>query len=233
MKKVHKLNIHNHTKFSDGYFEIEKIIMAAKECLDVVGISDHYETTKVNSVPRKNLEKYIMEVKRYDKEFGIRVLVGIEVDFSSRTQIEYLPESFSKLDYALFEYVNDFDNGGYPLSKLLSLRKKIPTYIGLAHTDILTSFRDMDYDVVLSILEHNDIFIELNTSILYTKLGEPYYRIAEEFFSRVGEYEVGIAVGTDTHTSLVRVCEIDDAYNFIREKNLEENLEVFIRKIRL
>lgn len=228
-----KINIHNHTRFSDGQLTVEEIIREAKKCLDVVGISDHYETSKVNSVPATQLDKYIKEIRKFKDESEVKVLVGVEVDFSGRTLIDNIPKSFSELDYALFEYVNDFENGGYPLSMLLKLREKFRVYFGLAHTDIVTSFKDIDYEVVLSLLEHHDIFVELNTSNLYTKFGEPYYRLADDFFSKLSEYEVGIAVGTDTHSSIIRVCDIGDAYKFIKEKNLQENLEIFIKKLGL
>jgi len=228
-----RINIHNHTKFSDGIYDVEDIVREGKKCLDVVGIADHYETRKVKSIPRFKVEEYIEKVRKVGELLDFKVLVGIEVDFTERTIIEEIPSSFSKLDFVLFEYVNDFRRGGYPLSKLLEFSRRFSLPLGLAHSDIESAFGGMDYDTVLKLFESHRIFVELNTSKLYTKLDIPYYRTAKDFFEKLREYSVGISIGSDTHFTLSRVCDVEDAYSFIKEMELEENLEIFLKRFGL
>ena len=86
------MNLHNHTLWSDGAFSPEKLISyAEKNGIDLFAITDHYETTKVSSITSDKLNNYLKDIRQTAENYTIDVLVGIEIDFSSRTRLNELP----------------------------------------------------------------------------------------------------------------------------------------------
>lgn len=224
-----RMNLHNHTTFSDGIFAPEAIVRKAiRHGLRYIGITDHYLTRKVRSMDSYALEKYIEAIGELKNRYAgdIRVLAGIEIDSSrERTNFDLLRyDLLNSLDYVLFEYVNDDLWEGMHLWELFDVIKKIEVPCGLAHNDISRNFREIDYDALLNVLEDNCIFVELSSSPRNSKFGRPYYRFAVDFFRKLSDTEVMVSIGTDTHTNLEEVAEISDAIAFAEEMDLEENL---------
>ncbi len=224
-----RMNLHNHSTFSDGIFAPEAIVRKAIAYgLNYVGITDHYLTRKVRSMDNYALERYIEAVGELKNQYSrdIRVLAGVEVDSSrDRTNFDSVRyDLLNSLDYVLFEYVNDDLWEGMHLWELFDIVKKIEVPCGLAHNDISRNFREIDYDALLNVLEDSRIFVELSSSPRNSKFGRPYYRFAVDFFGRLSGTEVQVSIGTDTHTNLEEVGEINDAVAFVEEMRLEENL---------
>ena len=224
------MNLHNHTTYSDGRFSPRDIIEAAiRAGLSAVGISDHYRTTRTRSLAPSSLEEYQEHVGRLAVHYKekIRVMVGVEVDASpDRTEdIGYLPlAQFNKLDFVVFEHVQDEQAGGMSLWELFDLRKELEPPVGLAHNDIARNFSDIDHAVLIPVLETNHLFLELCPSPRHAKLQRPLYRHSAEFFGKLKGTRVELAFGTDTHDNLDDVGKIDDAYAFVQEHGLEKNL---------
>jgi hypothetical protein len=118
---------------------------------------------------------------------------------------------------------NDIWNG-MPLWELLGIREKIKKPVGLAHNDIGKNFSHAKYDELIAVLEANEIFIELCPSLRNSKLNKPYYHFAEGFFSSLSHSQILISVGTDTHSNLKNVGNLDDAMDFIKRFGLSEKL---------
>jgi histidinol phosphatase-like PHP family hydrolase len=227
------MNFHIHSTWSDGLYAPEIIVREAiNKKMEKIAITDHYETKKVSSVPKKYLDMYVEDLKALRKKYrdNIDIYIGIEVDFSPRTNIDELP-NFEDFDLVLFEYVQDSLWDGYPLWMLLDLRKDIDAAIVLAHNDLSKNFGDADVDALLRVLESDKIGIELNTSMKYTKLGTYYYRLAEDIFSAIKNYKIPISVGSDMHENLERLDDVDDALSFIQEMHLEENFKLFLKEV--
>jgi histidinol phosphatase-like PHP family hydrolase len=224
------MNLHNHTNYSDGRHSPRDIVEAAiRAGLTAVGISDHYRTTRVRSVQPPNLDEYIEHVRRLAIHYKdrIRVLVGLEIDACpERTEdLAYLPvPQLNKLDFLLFENVQDEEAGGMGLWELFDMRKELEPPVGLAHNDIARNFAEIDPAVLIPVLETNHLFLELCTSARHSKLQRPLYRHSAEFFARLKGSRVELAFGTDTHDNLEDVGKIDDAYAFVQELGLEKNL---------
>lgn len=223
------INLHNHTTFSDGRFSPREIVKAGIDSgLTHIGITDHYMTKKVDSIPFDELTDYIKEIKDLSHEFQeqITVLCGVEIDTcKERTdflKIQY--EDFNELDFVLFEYVQNDIWDGMPLWELLRIREKIKCPVGLAHNDIGKNFSRTKYDELIGVIETNNIFIELCPSLRHSKLNKPFYQFAEGFFESLSASNVLISIGTDTHANLKNVGNIGDALNFIKRFGLEENL---------
>jgi len=224
---VKKMNLHVHTKFSDGLFTPREIIEASvKYGLDIIGISDHFHTVKTKSVMRKHVNEYIKELTNLKDDFKkyIDVKIGMEIDTCPfRTNIETFPfDLCESMDYVLMEYVNEPLRGGIPLSTAVKLRSKFDCEVGLAHNDIAKNFGD--YDLLKKKLEENNIFIELASGIRNTRDNKPYYHYAPDFFNSLNGSRIKISVGTDMHRYLRELAMINDAYRFIKNMGIEDHL---------
>ena len=226
---IEMMNLHNHTTFSDGRYSPREIIEAGIEFgLTHVAITDHYMTTKVDSIPFDGLSGYIQEIKSLADEFQdeIIVLCGVEFDAcKKRTDLSKIQfEDLNNLDLVLFEYVQNDIWNGIPLWELLRIRENIKCPVGLAHNDIGKNFSHSKYDELIAVLEANKIFIELCPSLRNSKLNTPYYHFAEGLFASLRSSEVLISIGTDTHSNIKSVGNIGDAMDFIERYGLEDNL---------
>ncbi len=226
------MNFHIHTTWSDGIYTPEIIVReAVKRKMEKIAITDHFATRKVSSIPLKYLKMYVEDIKALRKKYrDIEIYVGVEVDFSPRTDIDELPD-FEELDFVLFEYVQDSLWEGYPLWMLMELRKRIVPPVILAHNDLSRNFGHSDMESLLRVLEADRIGIELNTNMNYTKLGEFYYRLATPIFERIKDFDIPISVGTDLHENLELIDDVDDALSFIQELHLEKNLKLFLKMV--
>lgn len=228
-----RVNIHNHTTFSDGFFSPEDIIRMGIDCnLDVIGISDHLQTSKVSRfVALQEIESYITTLRNLQEKYQdqIKVLIGIEVDASvSRTKLGKIDYSLlSEMDFVLFEYVHDREHNGILINDFLDIRDKINTRVGLAHNDLERNFCKFSPIEVIETLEMNDVFIELSCHYKNTReykgFKEYYYRIAQHFLEQVLFSHCKVTIGTDTHRELEEVGNIDDALNFIENYGLKRN----------
>jgi hypothetical protein len=226
---IKMMNLHNHTTYSDGRFSPREIIETGVEFgLTHIAITDHFMTSKVDSIPLDGLLDYIKEIILLSEEFSeqIKVLCGVEIDSSKeRTDLSKLPyDDLGQLDLVLFEYVQNDIWGGIPLWELLGIREKIKCQVGLAHNDFGKNFSHAKYEELIAVLETNNIFVELCPSLRNSKLNKPYYHFAEGFFSNLSRSEVLVSVGTDTHSNLKNVGNIQDATDFIEKFNLTDNL---------
>jgi len=228
------INVHNHTTWSDGRHTVVDVLKYAEGRLRAVGICDHYETRKTPSISRANLARYVEEVRKAAENYMVRVLVGIEIDFSGRTDIEHIPWNVvNEMDFVLFEYVNDRNWGGRPFWEFLNVIKRAEIPVGLSHPDLGRCYHEVDRERFLRVLEVNGVMVELNTSRRNTRMGMPYYRLASDFFECMRDYDVPLAVGTDTHEKLEDVVAVRDAYDFVDELRLQDKIEICERMLGL
>lgn len=223
------MNLHNHTTFSDGKYPPRTIIETGIEAgLTHIAITDHYMTRKVDSIPYSDLADYHREISDLADEFhdSIRVLCGVEIDAcKQRTDFDKMHhDDLSKLDFVLFEYVQNDIWSGMPLWEMLRIRNNISCPVGLAHNDIGKNFSHSKYEELIGVLESNKIFIELCPNLRHSKLNKQFYHFAEGFFANLKGSEVLVSIGTDTHTNLKNVGDIADALDFITRFGLEDNL---------
>lgn len=241
-----RMNLHNHTVFSDGsYKAIEIIHMAEEGCgLDAVGICDHYKTEKVlgYSIPFQNIPDYIEHIRKINelKKRSIRVLCGLEIDFSLRTPNFREPlttrflDTLNQLDFLLFEYVNSEIWEGRNLGALIELREQLEIPVGIAHSEFQKDLWNGKKDnKALYDLADADIFLELapgSRNRALTPAGPlPYYRLAEGLFFEVRENNIPLrfSIGTDTHSDLSEVCAIRDAEEFLADHQLLDHVIQF------
>ena len=186
------MDLHNHTVFSyDGVNSAEQVIEnAIYHGVDVVGITDHQF-----SIGSGNMGKYIeklTECKR--KYFGyIKVLAGLEIGTRPRPD-DLLTYDIEKLDYVLFESLDDFR--AMDFFEFVSWRRRYNCPVGLAHCDIFALGERYGLDMP-DVLRSERIFWELNTSGNYNC----YYDFLTNAAKRgaIKRAGVGVSVGSDTH----------------------------------
>ncbi len=241
------INLHNHTTFSDGHFTPEEIIQAALEArLTHVGISDHFRTAKLaltaQYVITEEFDNYIQHIRTLAARYADRVsvLAGLEIDFSERTPLDQLwLKGFSQtplnnLDYVLFEYVGDRDWQGLSLAALLSYRRWLHVPVGLAHNPLSRNFLSVPPEKLAETLAQYEIFVELCPSDYYyiaaSLSGEkvPHYRDPDPYndalLAACKEKGVLFSIGSDTHSRIAEVADIQDAQAFLQEKGLANQL---------
>ena len=201
------MDLHNHSTWSDGIHTSENIIQnALKNGVTAIGISDHFHTTKCNSVHKRDLIKYIENINELKEKYKhqIQVLVGIELcmnrDFSDLESLPY--DDLNKLDYVLFEYIDCFKNS-VKFSELKEYTSKLNCSVGLAHTNLLNSCKIYSLRTVINMLKENNLFWELNVNDGYEYFDEVVDSIdswsTSRLFKNLKKNNIQISVGSDTH----------------------------------
>ncbi len=185
------IDLHNHTNFSyDGISGINLLVEnAIRNGVDVLGITDHEFSIS------ERIEEYIKAVNDAKERYKgkITLLLGLEIGTRPYPE-KFNPEITKKLDYCLFESLDDCR--AMDFNKFLEWRKNFKCPQGLAHTDIFKLERMYGTDI-LSILKRENIFWEINFSGNYN-----YYfdlisnREKQEAVSKSG---IALSVGSDTH----------------------------------
>lgn len=90
---MQKINLHTHSKFSDGRFTAEEMVISAIKCgFTVLGFSEHsihplnpsfYSPEKSWHIFSENISAYAKEMQRLKKKYEaqIKLLTGFEADF--------------------------------------------------------------------------------------------------------------------------------------------------------
>jgi len=228
-----KLNLHIHSKFSDGRNSISQIVSAALDKgLDYICITDHFTNSwKADVIPNLSsldkIEMYLDEIDQFqkyllDEEKQMTLFKGIEIDLGSTEKFILNSISPTKFDIILFEYLENIE--------AISFIKKIINYwkrntknstdfplIGLAHFDP-SFFVITGMNILIDFLIENRIFFEFNSS--YSQFYSQKYR---SFFDQLKEKNVLVSIGCDSH-HISTLKDIEEAYDRIKFYELENNL---------
>lgn len=202
------MDIHNHTIWSDGVGTVDEIIEnAINNKVDIIGISDHFNTIKCNSVLTAKLEQYVKSLEKKKEKYKdkIEVLAGIEICMNKDwCELDRLPyDKLNKLDYVLFEYIDWFPSS-VNLKELKNYVDKFTCKKGLAHTDIFSLIKKYGINNVINKIKEYDLFWEINVNKGY---GYFDYIIMNkekpeviEVFNKLKKNKIKITVGSDTHS---------------------------------
>ena len=238
--KYSKLNLHIHSKYSDGRNSIEQIVKTAlKTDLDYICITDHFtDSWKADHIPNLNnidkIMRYLEELSEF-KDFLVRgnkkltLFSGVEIDLGSSEKFIRGNIVPNKFDLILFEYLESFEGIAF-VKKILNYWKKkyhddFPL-IGLAHFDP-SFFIIRGTEVLLEFLKEYDIIIEFNSS--YPQFYSPKYDI---FFNKLKEKGIKVSIGCDSH-QIASLEDIENPYKMIEFYDLKENLEALIESLEI
>ncbi len=229
-----KINLHIHSRYSDGNQTIKRIIEKALELeLDYIAITDHFTNSwKAWVSTLKNSDiilTYLNEISICQEYLSanhkqLTLLKGIEVDLSSSMQFIRKYIQADKFDLILFEYLQSPESIAFIENliyywKLTDLDKF--AIFGLAHFDP-SYFIMGNLDILMLFLKKHNIYFEFNSS--YPSFYSPKY---ERFFEKLREYEIPVAIGCDSH-DLRTLDNIDEPFEMIKYYNLERNFEILI-----
>jgi len=222
------MNLHTHTRYSDGEHRPERIISkAAREGVSHIAITDHFMTSKVHCLREGNLKEYLSTLRRLREKYegSVNVLAGVEIDTNpGRCDLEGLPfKEMGELDIVLFEYAGDGRFGGAPLDRIGDLASKIEAPCGLAHTDLCHVLGGMSPEEAADAIRSLGLFVEVNTALPYQHNGLFFFEEAEPIY-RLFHGKVKVSVGTDVHHRLSEVSNLKRGYQFIKKAGLREDL---------
>ena len=227
------INLHNHSTWSDGKYPPDQLVeIGLQSGLTHIGLSDHFFTKKMflhrTFVDSDQLDDYITDLHRTAEQFAgqINVLAGIEVDWSARARpkLAALWDQIDRLDYILFEYVEDLEWHGDSLESLLTIRPRISIPVGLAHNHLSKNFGP-HYTVaeLIHALEEYDIFVELSTNPFTT-----YYTSTDPYNIRLWQAfansNVRFSIGSDTHGFATDIARVKSAHEFLEKRGLLRQL---------
>ncbi len=223
------LNLHVHTQFSDGVFDIDELCEAHLKCesprVAGIGLADHLFLTPSSREPanerdfqrifREETARYVQGVEAARSRWAgrMQIFCGCEINWPlNRRWVESIRELLRGLDFVLFEFVDW--NG---LTTLASLARQWPCPIGLAHTDVAQAFPNTSLDQIVRTMANARMFYEVNPKLA------PLSR-HDRWFAHVSRHRVRLSLGTDTHDDLGSIDEIGGLLAFVREHGLEDRL---------
>jgi len=235
-----KLNLHIHSKYSDGRNSISQIVSTALDKgLDYICITDHFTNSwKADVIPNLNsLDKitmYLDEIDQFQKyllkeERQMALFKGIEIDLSSTEKFIINNISPTRFDILLFEYLENIE-GIFFIKKIIDYWKRKTKnskdfpLIGLAHFDP-SFFAITGMNILIDFLTQSRIFFEFNTS--YPQFYSQKYR---SFFKQLKERNILVSIGSDSH-HISTLKDIEEAYDRVKLYELEDNLLNLVQKL--
>jgi len=228
-----KVNLHIHSKYSDGKNSVSQIVSAAlTKGLDYICITDHFTNSwKADVIPNLNslnkIELYLKEINQFqkqllDEERQMALFKGIEIDLSSTEKFIINSVSPIRFDILLFEYLENIESIFF-IKKIINHWKrrykssKDFPLIGLAHFD--PSFFLIDgMNILIDFLKEYHVFFEFNSS--YPQFYSQKYKY---FFDRLKESNILVSTGCDSH-HISTLKDLEEVYDMIKFYELQNNL---------
>lgn len=228
-----KMNLHNHSVWSDGQLTIDALAGAALTYgVKVLAITDHVQTPKTRSVAYSRLPDYLEQLKTARDSYaakGLRIVAGVELDGKVvRRRPTHLPfEVLNTFELILVEYVGEDATFGLDLETLVTLKRSLNVPVGLAHNDLALNFPSWQPQNLCQFLAREELFVELNSSYTRNWGTQPFYEHSEALFRHASAYDLKLSVGSDTHDYAHEVGNLEQPYSFLAKLGLLEQLIQF------
>ncbi|PTI69699.1 DNA polymerase/3'-5' exonuclease PolX [Staphylococcus succinus] len=164
-------DIHMHTTYSDGAFDIEEMVLAniAKGRQFMV-ITDHSQSLKVaNGLSVERLLRQNKEIKALNAKYDeIDIYSGIEMDILPDGRLDYDDEILAQLDYVIAAIHQSFNQPQEEIMKRLENACRNPYVRHIAHpTGRILGKRpgyEPDIDRLCEIAEETNTILEINAN---------------------------------------------------------------------
>lgn len=233
-----KGDLQMHTTASDGKNSIEEMAEAARELgYQYIAITDHSKAVTVaNGLDEKRMAAHINKIHAAnDKDLGIRVLAGAEVDILKNGSLDYSDEILAQLDVVVCSIHSYFNLDRATMTERMLAAIENPYTQIIAHpTGRLLLRRDpIDYDMerVLGACAEHGVAMECNSYPDRLDLKDVYLRMCRE-------RGVNVVISTDAHNaanlSLIRHGVTMARRGWLEKKNVINTLptEQFLEKLR-
>lgn len=126
-------DLHMHSTWSDGVHTIEAMARAAKQRgYEYIAMTDHSKSERIaNGLDEKRLLKYLKEVEQVERNVGIRIFKGAEVDILADGSLDYSDKVLARLDVVLAAVHSRFK------STEKEMTERIINALGNRHVNIL------------------------------------------------------------------------------------------------
>jgi DNA polymerase (family X) len=196
-----KGDLQMHSTASDGKNSIEEMAEAARKLgHEYIAITDHSKAVTVaNGLDEKRAAAHIKKIHSLsEKELGIRVLAGAEVDILKDGELDYSDEILSQLDVvvcSVHSYMN-LDRAAMTERYLAAIENPYTQIIAHPTGRLLLRRDAFDYDMekVLDACSKHGVGVECNSYPDRLDLKDVYLRMCKE-------RGVKVVISTDAHTT--------------------------------
>jgi DNA polymerase (family X) len=196
-----KGDLQMHSTASDGKNSIEEMAEAARQLgHQYIAITDHSKAVTVaNGLDEKRMATHIKKIHAAsDKDLGIRVLAGAEVDILKDGALDYSDEILARLDVVVCSVHSYFNLDRTAMTERMLAAIENPYTQIIAHpTGRLLLRRDpVDYDMekILEACAKHDVAIECNSYPDRLDLKDVYLRMCKD-------RGVKVVISTDSHNT--------------------------------
>src|SRR3989441_9116505 len=196
-----KGDLQMHTTASDGKNSIEEMAEAARQLgHQYIAITDHSKAVTVaNGLDEKRAAAHIKKIHAMnEKELGIRVLAGAEVDILKDGELDYSDEILAQLDVVVCSVHSYFNLDRAAMTERMLAAIENPYTQIIAHpTGRLLLRRDpIDYDMekILAACAKHGVAMECNSYPDRLDLKDVYLRMCKE-------RGVKVVISTDSHST--------------------------------
>jgi histidinol-phosphatase (PHP family) len=238
---MHLTNLHTHTKYCDGQFSAEDMIISAiNSNMQSIGISTHGPTTFISdwNIKKNEVEEYINEILMLKKKYKgtIEVYLGMELDYIPGIGFDkYTLELINRLDYYIgsVHYLGKFHNGvmwtvDYNLEELLNgIDESFKGDVRLAVETYYSYIGRMALEYEPPIIGHLDLFKKNNNNnILFDENEKWYVDVVEKCLSMIAETSCIVEINTGG----IARGYTNEQYpsTFILKKIKEKNIPIII-----
>jgi DNA polymerase (family X) len=188
-----------HTPASDGKNTIEEMALAAKALgHEYIAITDHSKSVTIaNGLSESRMTEHIRALHAAnDKNLGIRVLAGSEVDILKDGSLDYTDELLAQLDVvvcSIHSYFN-IDRAAMTDRMLAAIENPYTQIIGHPTGRLLLRREELDYDMekILDACAKFGVAMECNSFPDRLDLKDTYLRMCKE-------RGVKVVISTDSH----------------------------------
>jgi DNA polymerase (family X) len=223
-----KGDLQMHSTASDGKNSIEEMAEAARKLgHEYIAITDHSKAVTVaNGLDEKRAAAHIKKIHGLsEKELGIRVLAGAEVDILKDGELDYSDEILAQLDVvvcSVHSYMN-LDRAAMTDRLLGAIENPYTQIIGHPTGRLLLRRDPFDYDMekVLDACAKHGVAMECNSYPDRLDLKDVYLRTCKE-------RGVKVVISTDAHTttnlSFIRYGVTTARRGWLEKKNVINTL---------
>jgi DNA polymerase (family X) len=196
-----KGDLQMHTTASDGKNSIEEMAEAARALgHEYIAITDHSKAVTVaNGLDEKRMAAHIKKIHAAnEKNLGIRVLAGAEVDILKDGSLDYSDELLAQLDVvvcSVHSYMN-LDRSAMTERMLAAVENPYAQIIGHPTGRVLLRRDPFDYDMekILEACAKHGVIMECNSYPDRLDLKDVYLRMCKE-------RGVKVVISTDSHST--------------------------------
>lgn len=238
---MHLTNLHTHTKYCDGKYSAEDMIISAiNSNMQSIGISTHGPTPFISdwNIQKNEVEKYIKEILELKKRYKgtIEVYLGMELDYIPCIGFDdYTLDLINRLDYYIgsVHYLARFDNGvmwtvDYNLDELRKgIDESFKGDVRLAVETYYDYIGRMVLEYKPPIIGHLDLFKKNNkNNILFDENDKWYVDVVEKCLNIIA----GTPCIVEINTGGIARGYTNEQYpsNFILKMIKEKNIPIII-----